>query len=82
MWTMEETKVDSKAENTSIVHVKSIRLDDIIQRKVEPSWTSTPEASNLPFNSVFRIKIDTQGFEPTTVVFSGLTESLKQHKID
>ena len=80
MWKMEESKQeDTTAENTSVVHVKSVRMDDIIQRKVDSSWTSIPEGSASPFNSIFMIKVDTQGFEPT--VFSGLTESLNNHQI-
>ena len=47
----------------TVVQVPSMRLDDIVN-KVE---------------SVFLLKVDTQGFEPK--VFAGLSESLKEHKI-
>ena len=78
VWTMEESKHTSDVDK-DVVQVKSVRMDDIIKGKIEPSWTSVPKGSALPSNSVFMLKIDTQGFEPT--VFSGLTESLNQHKI-
>ena len=78
VWTMEESKHDTN-DHRNVVKVPSVRMDDIIQGKRKPSWTSLSESTVLPFNSVFMLKIDTQGFEPT--VFSGLTESLNQHKI-
>ena len=53
----------SPQDSTRMVQVPSMRLDDIVNK----------------VGSVFLLKVDTQGFEPT--VFSGLSESLKEHKV-
>lgn len=68
MWRMEqETLPDDKS--STIINIPSKKMDDIIQH-------GDMSSAN---NEVFLLKVDTQGFEPA--VFSGLQESLKQHKI-
>ena len=65
MWKMElEETIPEDDPNAKIIQVPSMRLDDIVHQTGD---------------SVFLLKVDTQGFEPT--VFSGLTDSLKEHKV-
>ena len=81
MWNMKAEKVPDdwpKEKKGEIVKVQSIQLDDIIyDNKVKPSFGGS---SSLPsIDTVYALKIDTQGFEPS--VFAGLTKSLKEHKV-
>ena len=60
--------------------VKSIAIDDIIDNKVVPTTSFAPEEESREIDKLFLLKIDMEGLEP--IVFSGLTKSIKEHKID
>jgi FkbM family methyltransferase len=81
MWNMKPGSVPEhwpEEKKGEIIKVQSIQMDDIIyDNRVKPTFSSTP---TLPsFDSVYALKVDTQGFEPN--VFAGLTKSIKEHKI-
>jgi len=67
----------------SMVKVPSVQLDDIIYRnKIKPNHVEgfdTSEDLSQPIETVYALKVDTQGFEPS--VFAGLKESINAHKI-
>lgn len=68
-------------ENGNKVIVKSVALDDIVNNnKVTPTNDYTDKTESSTIDRIFLMKVDTQGFEPH--VFSGLTKSLPEHKID
>lgn len=73
-----------KKKNTVIV--KSVAIDDIIHNKIRPTNDySLEEAGNtsesLPnIDRLYLLKVDVQGHEPS--VFSGITKSIREHKID
>ncbi len=60
-----------KAKSGTLVKIPSMKLDDLIfHHSIE---------KEAPIEEVYALKVDTQGFEPH--VFSGLEESIKNHKI-
>lgn len=68
-------------EDGNKVIVKSVALDDIVNNnKVTPTNDYTDKTESSTIDRIFLMKVDTQGFEPH--VFSGLTKSLPEHKID
>jgi len=68
-------------EDGNKVIVKSVALDDIVNNnKVTPTNDYTDKTESSAIDRIFLMKVDTQGFEPH--VFSGLTKSLPEHKID
>eukprot|EP00977_Amphora_coffeiformis_P004699 scaffold1007_cov176-Amphora_coffeaeformis.AAC.5 len=71
MWRMKaNTDLEHFKGQEKIVQVPQIRLDDIVQQQIiQPKQA----------DSVFALKIDTQGFEP--FVLEGLSQSLVQHQI-
>ena len=66
VWAMNATHADAGAK---VLYVPTLRLDDVV---LNTTFSSEPHAA-------FLAKIDTQGYEPA--VLTGLSESLKQHKI-
>jgi FkbM family methyltransferase len=62
MWTMEKAAADTKNTGGKLIEVPSMSLDDLIRQEVGDQ-------------SVFLLKVDTQGFE--AAVFKGLTESIR-----
>eukprot|EP00586_Coscinodiscus_wailesii_P017364 CAMPEP_0172492868 /NCGR_PEP_ID=MMETSP1066-20121228/24126_1 /TAXON_ID=671091 /ORGANISM="Coscinodiscus wailesii, Strain CCMP2513" /LENGTH=296 /DNA_ID=CAMNT_0013262715 /DNA_START=120 /DNA_END=1010 /DNA_ORIENTATION=- len=74
MWKMVELEDGDKGgsfeeKKTKTVQVKTIKVDDIIQHNI----------TTKGLDSVFVLKVDTQGFEPS--VFMGLQNSIKEHRI-
>lgn len=81
IWKMTKTAVEVKKQE--IVTVKSVAIDDIINNKVGPSvdyGLNTINAEERKIDRLFLLKVDTQGHEPS--VFSGLHNSIREHKID
>ena len=83
-WKMTKREAPHGAPTRTVI-VKSVAIDDIIDNKVEPTTDYTKEEGNnstsmSKIDRLFLLKVDTQGHEPS--VFSGLTKSIREHKID
>jgi len=87
-WTMKarpENTADVSSRTT--IDVPMVTLDDIIANKIIPTDSyynnndndDTKQTNNDKIDEIYSLKVDTQGFEPS--VFSGLTSSIEQHKI-
>mmetsp|Transcript_13437 Transcript_13437/g.19883 ORF Transcript_13437/g.19883 Transcript_13437/m.19883 type:complete len:235 (-) Transcript_13437:31-735(-) len=80
------TKADASDvgnDNVPAVNVKSVAIDDIIQNKVGPTIDyaeSNRRSADGKIDKLFLLKVDKQGHEPS--VFSGLRQSIREHKID
>jgi len=80
------TKADASDvgnDNVPAVNVKSVAIDDIIQNKVRPTIDyaeSNSRSADGKIDKLFLLKVDKQGHEPS--VFSGLKQSIREHKID
>ena len=81
IWHMEKLADAQQPAHESKVTVKSVAIDDIIADNiVEPTNDYAGRGKNNRIDNMFLVKVDTQGFEPA--VFSGLTKSIAEHKID
>jgi len=81
IWKMEKEPEDPKSQSkATVVNVKSVAIDDIIDNKVEPTHDFSGNGKDNKIDKLYLLKVDVQGFEP--LVFSGLMRSIEKHKID
>jgi len=89
VWNMvkkELTAEEEAAMKDKYVTVKSVAIDDIIHNNISPTNDYSLEAGNTSESSLpnidrlYLLKVDVQGHEPS--VFSGITKSISEHKID
>ena len=83
MWNMKPGKMPDdwpEEKRGKMIQVPSVQLDDIIYyNKVEPTLVNGFDSKPERIDSVYALKVDTQGFEPS--VFAGLKKSIGEHKI-
>ena len=80
MWNMvkgmEMEKDLPQEKQNKVVKVQAIQMDQILNNEIGPDYKTAPHAD---IDTVFFMKVDTQGFEPR--VFEGLKDAIQKHRI-